>query len=86
MVATEVGGTLELVREGETGLLVPPRNPRALADRLQELLRDPARASKLGAAGRKRVEAEFSLPALSKRLGDLYRSVLANHEPRRAAA
>ena len=86
VVATEVGGTLELVREGETGLLVPPRNPRALADRLQELLRDPARASKLGAAGRKRVEAEFSLPALSKRLGDLYRSVLANHEPRRAAA
>jgi glycosyltransferase involved in cell wall biosynthesis len=86
VVATEVGGTPELVQEGETGLLVPPHDPQALAERLLSLLRDPGRARALGAAGRKRVEQEFALPALSKRLGELYRTVLGEGCPQRAAA
>ena len=85
VVGSEVGGTPELVAEGETGLLVPPRDPQALAERLLALLRDPERGRALGAAARKRVEAEFSLPALSQRLGDLYRATLAD-VPERAAA
>ena len=86
VVATEVGGTPELVQHGETGLLAPPRDPRALADRLLALLRDPPLAQRLGAEGRRRAEAELALPALSKRLGELYRAVLARDErPRRAA-
>jgi glycosyltransferase involved in cell wall biosynthesis len=86
VVATEAGGTPELVHEGETGLLVPPRNPAALAERLLALLRDPQRARALGAAGRQRVERDLALPALSKRLGDLYRTVLQDGRPARAAA
>lgn len=86
VVATDVGGTPELVREGETGLLVPPRNPEALAERLLDLLRDPDRARALGAAGRRRVERDLTLPALGRRLGDLYRSLLENDRPARAAA
>jgi glycosyltransferase involved in cell wall biosynthesis len=86
VVATEVGGTPELVHEGETGLLVPPRNPAALAERLLALLHDPQRARALGAAARRRVERDLTLPALSKRLGDLYRTVLQDGRPARAAA
>lgn len=84
VVATNVGGTPELVRAGETGLLVPARDPAALAERLLALLSDPLRARALGAAGRALVEREFSLAALAQRLGVLYRAVLANHE-RKAA-
>jgi glycosyltransferase involved in cell wall biosynthesis len=60
VVATSVGGTPELVVEGTTGLLAPPRSPAALAERIVDLLRDPARARAMGAAGRARVAAEFS--------------------------
>ena len=85
VVATEVGGTPELVHEGETGLLVPPHDPATLAARLLDLLRDPARAKALGAAGRKTVEQQLALPAFSKRLGELYRAVLADGRQREAA-
>ena len=86
VVATETGGTIELLREGESGLFVPPRTPLALAERLLALLRDPQRARALGAVGRRRVELEFALPALSKRLGDLYRSVLTDDRRAQKAA
>ena len=57
VVATPVGGTPEVVVDGETGLLVPPRDVEALAAALRELLADPERAQRLGEAGRRRVEA-----------------------------
>ena len=85
-VATDVGGNPELVQEGETGLLVPPHDPGALAARLLALLQDPQRAQALGVAARRRVEKEFALPAFSQRLGALYRAVLAGDRPQRAAA
>ncbi|HEU4698413.1 MAG TPA: glycosyltransferase family 4 protein, partial [Gemmatimonadales bacterium] len=59
VVATAVGGNPELVREGETGYLVPPRDVPAFADRVVALLRDPARRAAFGAAGRRVVEEEF---------------------------
>ncbi|MDX2169656.1 MAG: glycosyltransferase [Deltaproteobacteria bacterium] len=52
VVATRVGGVAEAVVDGATGVLVPPRDPAALAAALLELLADPARARRLGAAGR----------------------------------
>jgi glycosyltransferase involved in cell wall biosynthesis len=60
VVATAAGGIPEAVEDGKTGLLVPPRDPRALADALQALLTDEARARVLGAAGRERFLARFS--------------------------
>ena len=59
VVATDVGGTAEVVVHGETGLLVPPGDPIALADALGALLANPARAEAFGHAGRARAEAHF---------------------------
>jgi glycosyltransferase involved in cell wall biosynthesis len=73
VVATAVGGTPELVVDGETGLLVPPGDVGALAAALGTLLRDPVRASRLGAAGRRRVLQNFSAESASERVLGLYR-------------
>ncbi|PVZ07995.1 glycosyltransferase involved in cell wall biosynthesis [Actinomycetospora cinnamomea] len=61
VVCTAVGGIPEIVVDGETGTLVPPGEPRALADAFLDLLRDPTRGAQLGKAGRSRVEQEFTL-------------------------
>jgi glycogen(starch) synthase len=60
VVATRVGGLLEVVADGETGLLVRPNDSDSLADALAELLQDPARATQLGEIARRRVTARFS--------------------------
>ena len=62
VIASRVGGLPDLVEDGVTGLLVPPGDPKALADALEALLRDPSKAEAMGAAGRERWSAEFSLP------------------------
>lgn len=62
-VCTAVGGVPELVVDGETGYLVPPKDPQSLARRLIEVLSDPAARARMGAAARNRVETEFSLKA-----------------------
>jgi glycosyltransferase involved in cell wall biosynthesis len=76
VVATAVGGVPELVREGETGLLVPPRDPGALAAALGTLAADPELRRRLGEAGRRRVETEFSLDAFRRAHLDVYRAAL----------
>jgi glycosyltransferase involved in cell wall biosynthesis len=72
VVATAVGGTPELVVDGETGLLVPPGDAGALAAALGKVLRDPELARRLGEAGRRRVLASFSLSAMTERVLGLY--------------
>ena len=61
IVATDVPGCREIVRHGENGLLIPPRNPAALADALERLLADPQTRQHMGAAGRTLVEKEFAV-------------------------
>lgn len=77
VVATRVGGLPDLVVEGETGLLVPPGDPPALAAALAELLRDPERRARMGAAGRERRREMFSIEATARRVGELYRELWA---------
>jgi len=60
VVATGVGGLRDLVVDGETGIVVPPRDPVALRSALERLLGDPQLRRRLGAAGRERARAEFS--------------------------
>jgi glycosyltransferase involved in cell wall biosynthesis len=61
VVATAVGGTPEIIVDGESGRLVPLRDPVALAGAVLELLSDPARRRSIGQAGRSRVIAGFTL-------------------------
>jgi glycosyltransferase involved in cell wall biosynthesis len=75
LVVTRVGGLPDLVREGENGLVVPERDPDALANAIVELARDGRRRAALGAAGRARVEQELNWDAVAERLIDVYESV-----------
>ncbi len=76
VVGTRVGGIPEVVADGETGLLVPPDDPAALAAALNTLILDPARAAAMGAAGRKRAVAEFGWDAIAAQTAELYASLL----------
>jgi glycosyltransferase involved in cell wall biosynthesis len=60
VVATSVGGLPEAVDDGRTGFVVPPRDERALADAVVRLLEDPALRRAMGAAGRRKLEREWS--------------------------
>jgi len=77
VVATALMGNPELVRHDETGLLVPPRDPAALAAAVLRLLADPPWARALGRAGRQRVTERFATRVKVERLEALYRRVAA---------
>lgn len=76
-VATRVSGSEDLIVDGESGLLVPPEDPYALATALLLLLRDHERARAMGEAGRERVTQAFQHRQLIERLRELYAAVLA---------
>jgi starch synthase len=82
VVASRVGGIPEIVVEGETGRLVDydpndlPAFTKGLAARIEELLSDPTRASKMGKAGRQRVLDHFGWPSIAARTVELYRGLL----------
>ena len=75
VVATDVVGTSDCVVDGETGVLVPPGEPAALADAVLRLLDDDARGERLVAAGRRAVEERFSVRLMGDATADVYRSV-----------
>ena len=76
VVATAVGGTPEVVVDGETGLLVPPRDPAALAQAIEHLLHDPALRRKMSLAGRERVERHFTIEQTVAQTVALYETLL----------
>jgi glycosyltransferase involved in cell wall biosynthesis len=76
IVATDVPGCREIVRHGENGLLVPVRDPAALANALDQLLSDPALRSRMGARGRDIVLTEFSQERVVAETLNVYRSLL----------
>lgn len=75
VIATRVGGIPEIVRDGENGLLVPVRDPAALADAIGEALADRALARRLAEAGRRTVEEAFSADAMVEGNLRVYREV-----------
>lgn len=77
VVSTYVGGIVELVEDGVNGYLVPPGDPRALADRLARLLDDPELRNRMGQAGRTRVVDDFDSQTEARRLGSLFIDSLA---------
>ncbi len=76
VIATRVGGIPDLIVEGVTGRLIPPRDPGALAGALAELAADPARARELGEAGFRRASRTFSLERMLGRYDALFRSLI----------
>jgi glycosyltransferase involved in cell wall biosynthesis len=72
VIASRVGGIPDIVEDGVSGLLVPPGDPAALAQALGRLQNDPALARRLGEAGRRRLQEEFSWDAIVNRWLDLY--------------
>jgi starch synthase len=74
VVASAVGGILEVVEDGKTGLLVEPGRPDALARAIRTLLADPARRRAMGRAGRERVEAHFSWASVAARTREVYQA------------
>jgi glycosyltransferase involved in cell wall biosynthesis len=77
VIGSAVGGITYTIAHGETGLLVPPRDPAALAAALRQLLTSPARRAEMGDAARRRVEREFTWPVVARRTAALYRELLA---------
>ena len=82
VVASAVGGLPELIRDGEQGLLVPARDPDALAQALARCLGDGALRARLGAAGRLRAEG-FSTEAMARGTEAVYERALAARSARR---
>lgn len=75
VVATKVGGIPEVVINGETGLLVPPRNPSALARAILRLYSDKTLASRLGQKGYELVHRKFSAEAMAEKVVRLYEKI-----------
>ena len=77
IVATDVSGCREVVHHGGNGLLIPVRDPRALADAILSLAGDPARRAAMGAEGRRRAEAEFAAERINQETLQVYERALA---------
>lgn len=76
VVATSIGGTDELIVDGQSGVLVPPADPRALATALKRVLADSRLRARLGQNARDRVEQRFSAAAMAERVSRVYEGLL----------
>jgi glycosyltransferase involved in cell wall biosynthesis len=76
VVATNVGGTAEIVVAGETGMLVPPNRPARIARAIVGLIRDEKRRRALGVAGRERMRELFSPRAYAEAVAGIYEATL----------
>ncbi len=79
VIGTCAGGIAEAIRNGETGLLVPPGDPHAFAEALRRLRDSPRLRSKLGRRARQSIEQRFSLNASVERLAEVIVDVVDNH-------
>ena len=78
VVATAAGGVLDIIRDGENGLLVAPRDPPGMAKAIGRLAADPELAATLSAAGRQTVEQEYSVSSHVERMTSIYDEILQN--------
>ncbi len=77
VVATNGGGTCELVGDGKTGFLVPPRSPSAMSEKIEFLLDHPETACRMGKAGQRRLHRGFSLQRLVEETRNLYQRAVS---------
>jgi glycosyltransferase involved in cell wall biosynthesis len=77
VIGSRVGGIAFTIADGETGFLVPPRDPEALCARLEDILRDPARGKRMGQVGRSRVLCSFTWQQVAMGTATLYDDLLS---------
>jgi glycosyltransferase involved in cell wall biosynthesis len=77
VIAADVGGVSEIVKHGENGLLVPPKDVRAIAQACIELFKDPARSTDMGVRGRQQVDNRFSVETMVETIEHLYEELIA---------
>jgi glycosyltransferase involved in cell wall biosynthesis len=75
-IATDVGGSCEVVEHGVSGLLTAPEDPNALAKSILSLLQNPATALELARAGRERVRRDFSFEQMIANVNAMYTELL----------
>ena len=76
IIASNVGGVLEMVEHGRNGLLIPPADPARLVEACLQLLQNPAQAQAMARAGRQIVEQRFDIRKQVQCLSDLYQETL----------
>lgn len=79
VVSTNRGGPAETILDGETGLLVPPGDPAALAANVIRLLRDPAERERLGQAGRNRIESVFAADSAARAYETIFDGLISTN-------
>ena len=80
VVATDIGGIPEAVKKGETGFLVPPGDPGALAKAIIELLQNPEKAKEMGKKGRTRFKEKFTRKKMLSEIDALYQSSISQRK------
>ena len=75
VVATRVSGTIDVVRDGTDGLLIPPESPEALAKAMAMIIEQPDLALQLGQQARRKMVRDFSLDSVAQRYSELYDSL-----------
>jgi glycosyltransferase involved in cell wall biosynthesis len=76
VITTCLGGNPEVVVDGVTGILIPPKNSLKLADAISELTKDMNRRKDMGKAGRKRIEQLFTIEEATKKTEEIYEELL----------
>ena len=76
VVGTESGGTPEVVKEGENGFLVPPKNAQAMASAMMRLLGSPTEAKQMGERGRQKILSGFTIETHTRKIEHLYLSLI----------
>ena len=79
-IASDCSGNPFMVTDGKSGLLFPPQNAQALAERILQLMKDPALLSALGAGAKREYEERFTLEKYARTIEDIYRKALAEKE------
>jgi len=85
VVAADTGGLPEIVHHQKSGLVVPPKNPDALADAIIDLYKDPSRREQMGQYGKQFVFQEFDPDRLTDKVEDVYRGLIGHQTLTRAA-
>ena len=78
VVASNTGGTSELILDQVTGFVVPPQNSKALSNGIIELLKNEGMAREMGSNGRRRVEENFTLDKQIHAIQNLYQEIMQN--------